>query len=240
MRIAVFRPDDGRLDEAVALLESLGCDPIADPLLEIVPTGAVPRKDADYVVLTSQVSAGLLGEWEPGDAVVCAIGEQTAVALREHGIAVSCVPETYSSRGLVGVLAEDVAGTRVEVARSDHGSDVLTDGLDEAGAYHHETVLYRLELPPRAGKSAELAAEGEIDGALFTSTLTVEHFVAAAESRGVGDAAVTGLKDAVVGVIGEPTREAATAAGISVDVVPEQATFRALAEAVVRRGVAEP
>jgi uroporphyrinogen-III synthase len=45
--------------------------------------------------------------------------------------------------------------------------------------------------------------------------------------------AVAGLNDAVVGCIGDPTRERAEAAGIEVDVVPEVAAFEALAEAVV-------
>jgi len=135
----------------------------------------------------------------------------------------------------VAALAEDAEGVRVEVARSDHGSAVLLDGLDGAGAYHHETVLYRLVRPPGSGESTDLAAEGHLDAALFTSSLTVEHFLEAAEARGVRDAALAGLAGAVVGAIGEPTRETAEAHGISVDVVPGEATFEALARAVVGR-----
>jgi uroporphyrinogen-III synthase len=110
---------------------------------------------------------------------------------------------------------------------------VLVDGLDEAGATVTETVLYRLTRPPGAGESAELAAESDLDAALFTSSLTVEHFLAAAAERGVRPAAVAGLDEAVVGAIGEPTRETAAEAGIEVDVVPDRADFEALATAVV-------
>ncbi|MFB6308551.1 MAG: uroporphyrinogen-III synthase, partial [Haloarculaceae archaeon] len=39
LRVAVFRPDDERLTEAVELLESLGADAVADPMLAIDPTG---------------------------------------------------------------------------------------------------------------------------------------------------------------------------------------------------------
>lgn len=235
-RVAVFRPDDDRTADAVALLESLGAEPIADPMLAVEPTGAVPRSDADVVVLTSKTGAELLPDgWNPGDATLCAIGEPTAAALKAAGYAVDLVPETYSSTGLVEALSGRVDGLGVEVARSDHGSSVLTDGLDEVGAYHHETVLYRLVRPPEAGASAELAAAGELDAALFTSSLTVEHFLAAAEERGVREAAVAGLADAVVGTIGEPTRVTASEHGIEVDVVPREATFEALARATIDR-----
>jgi len=139
LRVAAFRPDDERLADAVALLESLGADPVPDPMLAVEPTDAAPRGDADYVVLTSKTGVELATEagWDPGEATVCAIGESTAGALREAGYAVDVVPEEFSSSGLVEALAGEVAGARVEVARSDHGYAVLTDGLEAAGAYVH-------------------------------------------------------------------------------------------------------
>jgi uroporphyrinogen-III synthase len=233
--VAVFRPDDERLASAVETIESLGADPLPDPLLAIEPTDAVPRSDADYAILTSTTGVDLAAQsdWDPGDATVCAIGESTADALESAGYAVDVVPETFTSQGLVDRLAPEVDGARVEVARSDHGSAVLLEGLDDAGAYVHETVLYRLVRPAGAGDSVQLAVAGELDAALFTSSLTVEHFLAAAADRGVRDAAVAGLNEAVVGAIGDPTRETAAEGGIAVDVVPETADFEELATAVV-------
>jgi uroporphyrinogen-III synthase len=234
VRAAVFRPDDERIDEAVELLDSLGADPVPDPMLAVEPTGATPET-ADYVVMTSKTGVELAAadEWDPDDETLVAIGERTARAMREAGWDVDVVPVEYSSAGLVEALADDVSGARVEVARSDHGSDVLTDGLADAGADVHETVLYRLVRPEDSGESAALAADGDIDAALFTSSLTVDHFLDAAAERGVRDDAVAGLNDAVVGAIGDPTRETAESRGIAVDVVPETATFEALATAVV-------
>ena len=233
--VAAFRPADDRIESAVSLLESLGCEPVPDPMLAVEPTGAAPRTDADYAVLTSKTGAELAREagWDPGDTAVCAIGDPTADALREAGYPVSLVPEEFSSAGLVAALEDAVTGARVEVARSDHGSAVLTDGLNDAGAYVHETVLYRLVRPDGAGESAERAAAGDLDAALFTSSLTVEYFLDAAAERGVREAAIDGLAEAVVAVIGEPTRETAEELGIAVDVVPERADFEALAEAAV-------
>jgi uroporphyrinogen-III synthase len=233
-RVAVFRPADERIDDATALLESLGADPVPDPMLAVEPTGAVPDS-APYVVLTSKTGVELAAEagWEPGDATLVAIGPATAGAAREAGWTVDVVPDEYTSAGLVEALSGRVDGRRVEVARSDHGSDVLVDGLRAAGATVNETVLYRLTRPEGAGESADLAAAGELDAAAFTSSLTVTHFLEAADERGVREAAIAGLTDAVVGAIGPPTAETAAEHGVDVDVVPDDADFAALAEAVV-------
>ncbi len=232
--VAVFRPADERIDEAAALLERLGVDPLPDPMLEVDPTGASPRADADYTVLTSKTGVELAAEagWTPAGAV-CAIGEATADALGAAGYPVDVLPDTYSSTGLVDRLVGEVDGARVEVARSDHGSQVLLAGLEGAGAYLHETVLYRLTRPEGAGRAAERAAAGALAGALFTSSLTVEHFLAAAEQRGVRAAAVAGLEQAVVATIGRPTAETAEASGIDVDLVPAEADFETLARETV-------
>ncbi|MFB6303914.1 MAG: uroporphyrinogen-III synthase [Haloferacaceae archaeon] len=236
LTVATFRPADERTERAVELLDALGATAVPDPMLAVEPTGATPA-DAEFVVFTSKTGAELVGEagWDPGEATVCAIGPRTAAALREAGYEVDLIAEEYSSAGLVAALEGRVAGARVEVARSDHGSAVLLDGLREAGADVHETVLYRLVRPDGAGESAELAAAGRLDAACFTSSLTVEHFLAAAAERGVRAAAVDGLAEATVGAIGEPTRATAEEHGLAVDVVPDEATFEALATAVVER-----
>jgi uroporphyrinogen-III synthase len=234
--IAVFRPDDDRLAEAVSLLESLGVVPVADPMLAVEPTGVSPREDCEYTILTSKTGVELAANegWTPAGEV-CVIGNRTARALREAGYEVDLVPEEFSSVGLVRALEDTVGGAHIEVARSDHGSEVLTDGLNDAGAYVHETVLYRLTRPPEAGVSVEKAAHGELDGALFTSSLTVNHFLASAEERGLRENVVAGLSSSVVGAIGEPTKATAESQGIAVDVVPETASFEEFAREVAER-----
>ncbi len=233
--VAVFRPDDDRLEQAVAFLEDCGVEPIPDPMLAVEATGTVPRTDADYVIFTSKTGAELVAEagWEPSDEIVCAIGPATADALREEGFAVDHIPEEYTSSGLVKSLEGEVDGARIEVARSDHGSPVLLEGLEEAGAYVHETILYRLVRPADSGESAALAAESGLDAACFTSSLTVEHFLEAATERGIREAAIAGLDDATVGVIGDPTRETAADHGVDVDLVASEATFERLATETV-------
>ncbi|MFB6155479.1 MAG: uroporphyrinogen-III synthase [Haloferacaceae archaeon] len=234
LTVALFRPDDDRLADGVELVESLGATPVPDPMLAVDPTGETPRP-ADFVVFTSKTGVELAARaaWTPDDTVVCAIGSRTADALRAAGYPVDLVPEEFSSAGLVAALEGEVDGATVEVARSDHGSPLLLSGLREAGAEVHETVLYRLVRPEGSGRSAELAAAGDVDVALFTSSLTVEHFLAAAAERGVREEAVADLNEAVVAAIGDPTRETAEAEGLAVDVVPGTASFEALATEAV-------
>jgi uroporphyrinogen-III synthase len=262
-RVAVFRPDDERVTEAVETLDALGVEALADPMLAIRPTGAVPE-GADWIVFTSKTGVELVDEagwspvdeagWSPVDAAgddgedtpvegtpgrddgpaIACIGPATADAAREAGWTVELIPEEYSSTGIVAAFdAIGADGVRIEVARSDHGSQVLLDGLRDAGATVRETVLYELVRPEGSGESAAAAAAGGLDGACFTSSLTVEHFFDAADERGVREEALAGLDDAVVGCIGHPTRETAEDHGVAVDVVPAEATFEALAESVV-------
>ena len=234
--VALFRPDDDRLGTATETLRELGVEPVGDPMLAIEPTGTQPREDAEYTILTSKTGVELASEagWMPG-GTVCAIGASTARALRDAGYTVDIVPEEYSSEGLVAGLADEVAGSKIEVARSDHGSDILLDGLETAGGYIHETILYRLVRPAEAGRSVERAAEGTLDAALFTSSLTVDHFLETAAEQGVREAAIAGLNEAIVGVIGAPTRRTAEEVGIMVDVVPDDADFEVLARTAVEQ-----
>ena len=229
-RVAFFRPDDERAERAIEAARKRGLDPLSDPILETVPTGTKPRTDAGYVVLTSVTGVGLAAETvRDADSVVCAIGPKTADGLRDEGIEVDVVPDEYTSTGLVEELAGRVDGERVEVARSDHGSDELIEGLVDAGAYVHETVLYEIRRPEGGGERTARALEkGTVDAVLFTSSLTVEHLVEALEENGVGRKA---LSEVGVYAIGEPTRETAESLGVEVDGVPEQETFESLLDA---------
>jgi len=229
-RVAVFRPADEREEKAVEGLREAGFEPLSDPLLELTPTGLEPRKDADYTVLTSVTGVRLVGGVLGPDTSVCAIGPKTRDALEEMGVEVGVVPDEYTSEGLVECLSGRVEGARVEVARSDHGSDVLPRGLNDAGAYVHETVLYELGRPEGGGvKTARGVRDGEVDGVLFTSSLTVEHLLEAFGEEGVGAGALEGV---VVGTIGEPTRETAEEHGVGVDFTPEEETFEGLVDAL--------
>lgn len=232
--IAVLRPDDNRIAEAVEYLRSLGVAPVADPMLTIRPTGATPAA-ADYCIFTSRTGVQIAAEqeWHPSGSTVCAVGQQTASALRDYGMPVDIVPSTFTSAGLVEELATKVDGSTVEIARSAHGSEVLIQGLEAAGADVHETQLYRLERPDTAGRSVSLATDGQLNGILFTSPRTVDHFCEiAAEQVGVS-ALQQGVAETSIGAIGMPTAHAIRDHGITVDVIPYTVGFSQLADRTV-------
>jgi len=83
--VAVLRPDDNRIAEAVEYLQSLDVSPIPDPMLTIEPIDRVPQH-ADYCVFTSETGVELVATagWEQRETTICAVGEQTATALRNQ------------------------------------------------------------------------------------------------------------------------------------------------------------
>lgn len=230
--IAAFRPPDDRAERAADTIEAAGATALLDPMIEPEPTGAVPRGDADVTVLTSATAAELpaVRSWEPPGTLIAAIGPKTASALVSVGIDVDIVPDRYTSDGLVDALADRADGACIEIARSDHGSEALPDGLQAAGAYVHETVLYRLVRPPEAGRSVDAVIDGGVDALAFSSSLTVEHFIAIADETDRRAALDEALDGVVVGAIGPPTADTAAASGLSVDVVSSEVTFASLIE----------
>jgi len=203
-------------------------------MLTVSPTGQTPDQAA-YCIFTSKTGVEIAAKrgWQPGEATVCAVGQTTATALRERNYPVDVVPSTATSRGLVEALADEVAGQTVEIARSAHGSEVLINELEDAGATVHETQLYRVKRPPTAGQSVTLATEGVLDGILFTSPKTVDHFLEIARDRDSVIEVRRGFSHTIVGVIGTPTERAARRYDVSVDVKPETVGFEQLADRVV-------
>ncbi|MDY7082837.1 MAG: uroporphyrinogen-III synthase [Halobacteria archaeon] len=235
MRVAIFRPSGERERRSVELLESEGFDVVSDPLLEPGVTGARPLAGAGYIIFTSVTGVDIaVDNGFETDATVCAIGPKTRDALENKGVEVGVVPDDYTSLGLVKTLEDEVRGEKVEVARSDHGAPELLEGLNDAGAFVHETVLYELARPAEGGKkTVEGLLAGDIDAVLFTSSLTVEHLLEAAGDE--RNEVVNALSSAVVGTIGEPTRETAESHGIQVDFVPDEETFETLVEELKNR-----
>ncbi|MFB6187704.1 MAG: uroporphyrinogen-III synthase [Halobacteriaceae archaeon] len=235
LKIAVFRPVGERINAAKEYLESKNVKPVADPMLETVATGQIPPEGKDILIITSPTGAPILGQsdWSQGKTTLCAIGEQTAAALTESGYNVDIVPETASSKGIVQELATIAADKTVIIARSAHGSDTLPKGLRQAGADVSETILYELQRPENSGYSTEYAAAGKLDGCLFTSSKTVLHFLGAARERGIETETISGINNAVVGAIGQPTAKTATDQSIDVDVIPNETSFEQLADETI-------
>ena len=143
----------------------------------------------DLVCLTSPNGVRLL--WERmaaagldaralAGARVAAIGPGTARALRERGVLADIVPEQFVAEGLVAALA-DTPVTRALVARAAKARDVLPDALRERGAEVDVVALY--ETVAEQLSEGERAALADADYITFTSSSTVEFFLAACDGQ---------------------------------------------------------
>ncbi len=200
-------------------LERLGARVIEAPVIRTRELEGPPLDPSPYdlLCLTSANAVGILFDRLSAggkDArslagiTIAAIGPGTARALTARGITPDIVPEQFIAESLVSALAE-VPVTRVLLARAAGGRDVLPQALRERGAAVDDLALYETVAEPLTG--ATLTAVAEAGYITFTSSSTVERFLAAAtlspDTRVVSIGPITSETLRAHGV--EPTVEAA-------------------------------
>jgi uroporphyrinogen III methyltransferase/synthase len=218
-----------------ARLHELGAEPIEVPVIAIDQPAdggaglraAVARLAAgeyDWLVLTSPNGVARLFDHVPDAravrARVAAIGPGTAAALAERRIVADLLPERFVAEGLLEVFPPGPG--RVLLARAAVARDVLPDGLAASGWAVDVAEAYRTV--PAALDDRQLDQVRSADAITFTSSSTVEHFVAAA-----GVAAVP----PVVACIGPVTAATARDLGLTVDVEAAEHTIDGLVDALV-------
>jgi uroporphyrinogen III methyltransferase/synthase len=232
-RVVVTRARE-QASEAVALLREMGAEVLELPMIAFAEPadGGAALRDAggrlgtfDWVVCTSanavtRLFAAVRDARAFGPARVAAVGSQTADALARHGVVADLVPERFVAEALLDAFPEG-SGTvllpRAEVAR-----DVLPAGLRAKGWRVEVVDAYRTV--PTRPTADELEVAGGADAVMFSSSSTVQHFVAVAHRV-----------PPVVACIGPVTARAAEAAGLHVDVVAEESTIGSLVAALARR-----
>ncbi len=112
---------------------------------------------------------------------VAAVGAATAGRLTELGIRVDLVPDHFAADALIPALKEatDLERLRFLLPRGDLARSFLPEALRDLGAAVDEIVAYRT-VPDESSalRLRELVAAGEADAVVFTSSSTVENFVA--------------------------------------------------------------
>lgn len=253
-RLAVMRPRE-KLAESERLARDHGFEPVCASPLEIRTNdsgefdrflSALATGSVDALILTS--STGVSAMLELADrrlqrkelnallerTSVIAIGPLTARALREAEMNVAAMPDEHTSVGIVNMLAGDASGKSIFVLRSDHGEPVLVTGLREHGAEVSEVIVYRLAPQDTAAldRLVEESLAGRIDAYAFTSSLSAQTFIDAAEKRSSRAEVMAVLGRATVAAMGPPTREKLESMGVAVDVVPGSATFEDMLTAI--------
>ena len=236
-----------RLDESVVIAKEYGFDVIAAPSLDIVHGRSedysdIRRKLKDGVFSTVIFSSATAAEeckneWGEDlpilfkDTEVISIGPGTSKALDRMGVKTSSMPSEYTSSGLVEHLNGNKDGREVLIIHSDRGSSILQDGLESSGFIVDELIAYTLE-KHEGGldemRSAILA--DKVDAIAFTSRMSVESFL---DSIGLEKEVI--FKKAKAAAIGPPTKEKLEEEGITVDIIPQNATFRDLLQTIKDR-----
>ena len=244
MTVIAFTRPERRLPQSVSAAEAAGFTVMAAPSLEIMPCSIQELegllrtiKCGDVVIFTSATSAEECGRSpmfrdSMEGAQIISIGTGTAKALEHSGVATDVMPSEYSSEGIVEHLRDTVAGKRIILIRSDHGSPVLDQGLRAMGADVVDFKAYSLRPadPKYLDEILDAGSLGKIDVFAFTSPLSAHSFIEAAENRSI--AAADMLGKAKVAAIGKPTAEMLISLGIKPDIVPEKATFEDMIAAI--------
>jgi uroporphyrinogen III methyltransferase/synthase len=226
-------------------LREAGADLIELPAIRIEPPeSTAPLDEAlvklgsyDWIVFTSQNAVAAVFERLHkasrdarafGRARVCAIGDETARVLREHGLVADLVPAESQAEGLVAAFAaEDVQGRRFLLPRAAEARETFPEALRLRGAHVDVVAAYRTVRAFPADPELAPVVRGEFDAVLFTSGSQVASFFDLC-----GNAAARLLGRVVVGAIGPVTADALRKRGVTVHVVPRRHTTAELVGAL--------
>jgi len=244
--LSVLVLESRRSREMAALVTTYGGRPVAAPALREVPLEANPdalafadallRGDCDIVILLTGVGTRALLEVasakHPREAFVAALARTNVVArgpkplavLRELNVPVwATVPEPNTWRELLAAIdatGESLDGRRVAVQEYGKANEELLHGLEARGARVTRVPVYRWALPEDVGPLRAAVGgivRGELDVAIFTTSVQVVHLMEVAASLGQADAVRDGLRRMVVASIGPTTTEELTNQGIAAD-----------------------
>jgi uroporphyrinogen III methyltransferase / synthase len=161
---------------------------------------------------------------------LCAIGQETAESLENHGLRPELVTSEYTAEGLAKALEGwEMDGMRVLVPRAEVARDGLPSLLANRGAVVEILPVYRAVCPPEAGAALMRLFDGEgADVVTFTSSSTVHNFVRAFPE----DRLPAILGDAEIACMGPVTADTARKLGLEVTIVAREYTTRGLVQAI--------
>jgi len=176
---------------------------------------------------------------------VVARGPKPAAALKEMDVPVTiAVPEPNTWRELLRTLdqkAGSLAGKRIAVQEYGESNPELLAGLAERGAQVTRVPVYQWALPEDTTplrSAVEAIVRGEIDVALFTTSVQVLHLLQIARKMNREQELRRAFARIVVGSIGPVTSEELREQGFSVDFEPAHPKMGFLVNEAAERGPA--
>jgi uroporphyrinogen III methyltransferase/synthase len=242
-RIVVTRAK-GQAEALSARLRALGADVIELPTIEIRPAADYEPLDRaiaslscyDWLIFTSANGVRFILERLDRSAAdlrslrarICAIGPATRAAIEALHLKVDLMGKEYVAEGLVEAFsAYDLSGKRVLLPRAAVARDLVPAELTRRGALVDVVEAYRTVIPEEAATCTRdlFSAARKPDCITFTSSSTVQNFVAAA-----GAGALAGVKVASIGPV---TSKTARSLGIEIAAEARPFTIDGLLEAVL-------
>lgn len=166
---------------------------------------------------------------------LCAIGAKTAAMVRARGMQVDLVPQEYHAEGLTEAFAGlypggSLKGVRILLPRAESARELFPDNVRAASGEIDTPVAYRAAKPEKHGKRLKrFLFEGRISVATFTSSATFTNFLEI-----VGSDALPFLKKLAIAAIGPVTERTIRKAGLSVTIMPKEATIESLVTEIAR------
>jgi len=176
---------------------------------------------------------------------IVARGPKPSAALKELGVPVAItVPEPNTWRELLRALDESadrmpLEGRRVAVQEYGASNSELLAGLAERGARVTRVPVYQWALPEDTQPlraAVEAIAGGEIDLALFTTSIQVAHLLTIAREMDREPELRRGFARIVVGSIGPITSEELREQGFAADFEPAHPKMGFLVNEAAQRG----
>ncbi len=193
---------------------------------------------------------------------ICAVGSKTALEVKKYGMKVDLVPGEFNAEGLVEAFIKEargqstthggsvydpwgvrnkegsklqtpnsklLKGLRFLLPRAEVAREIFPEKVKEMGGEIDIATAYRAVTPEIHGKRLKrFLKEGKISIATFTSAATFNNFMSIMDRY-----ALELLKGVAIAVIGPVTARAVEKAGLSVNIMPEQATIEAMVQEII-------
>lgn len=178
---------------------------------------------------------------------VVARGPKSVAALKELGVSAAvAIPEPNTWHEILATLDREriqLSGKRIAIQEYGEPNPDLLEGLLERGATVMEVPVYRWALPENREAlitAVERLIHGQIDLALFTTSVQIVHLLKVAKELNAEDRVRAALTTVVIGSIGPVTSEELREQGIHVDFEPEHPKMGFLVNEAARRMPARP
>ena len=237
---------ESQANEFSEKIEEVGGIPIKVPLLSFqYPQNITSIKEEienistyDWLVFTSKNGVeyffDLLKKNSPFKRdlpKIAVVGPKTEEVLNEYGFKADVVPVDYVAEGLLEALLPQIQqNDRILLARGNLSREHLVMELEKTAAYVKDLIIYEnVENTEIQEELLTILRNENVDVITFTSSSTVRNFIRMVE----GSNWTEYNQKCAVACIGPITKKSAVAAGLRVDICPNNYTLDDLLEEII-------